>query len=289
MNELRIFIFMILKIKKNDSVFRDINIPCHILHGGTQKVNYDQIRDAALKLTSKSYEVEKVSKTGKRHFESYPLMAYCKYNEGEGSVLARFNDHIKPYLLDLTQNFTTAQFKQFMNINSFFSWRMYWFLKQYEDFGYRTMEVDEIKLLLNIEDKYERFSDFKRKVLSVCQKDLRKTDMTFDYEVIRKGKKAEKIKFILTRNKPYIPQLEARKKNISSSSGQASFDFDTNVELVSDNVDFIRKTLAKTDLSRNEQKKVMALMQEDEIVKRLNHAIKNKNLLKIAPYFKEVL
>lgn len=288
-NELRIFLYMLLKIKKQDMVFRDIQIPCTLLHGQTQKVNYDQIKAAALNLTSKSYEVEKFSKTGKRSFESYPLMAYCKYNEGEGMVLAKFNEHIKPYLLNLSENFTTAQFKQFMNITSFSSWQIYWLLKQYEDFGVRSFPLEELKFLLGVENKYSRFNDFKRKVLATCQNDLIKTDMTFEYEVKRKGKKVDQIKFKIIKNKPQItPSSEIRKKALPSTK-QSNIDFKTDVKLANKSQELIRLQLAQTDLSKNEQKKVAAYLHVEDIEKRIRAATENNHLLEIAPYFNDVL
>lgn len=288
-NELRIFLYMLLKIKKQDMVFRDIQIPCAILHGQTQKVNYDQIKAAANSLTSKSYEVEKVSKTGKRNFESYPLMAYCKYNEGEGMVLARFNEHIKPYLLNLSENFTTAQFKQFMNITSFSSWQIYWLLKQYEDFGVRTFELEELKFLLGVDDKYNRFNDFKRKVLLVCQEDLDKTDMTFDFEVIRKSKRVDKIKFRIIKNKPQLTVPHERRRKALSDSSQATIDFNTKSATVDKNLEIVREKISQFDLSKNEQKKILAYLHANEIENRIDVASKNNDLLKIAQYFKDVI
>ena len=48
----------------------------------------------------------------------------------------------------------------------------------YEAIGKRILYVEEIKILLEIETRYNAYSDFKRNVILLAQKELKsKTDM----------------------------------------------------------------------------------------------------------------
>jgi len=226
-NELRIFLFMLLRIKKNDHKFEEVKIPCQLLQGASVKVHYDEIREAASKLADKSFEIETTTSSGKRKWEKYPLMASCRYEDGEGYIRAKFNEETKPLLLNITENFTTAQFKMFMNIKSYYGYRLYWFLKQYEDFGSRIFFVDELKTMLGLDKKYQRYNDFKRFVIDAARADLKKTDMPFSYEEVRKGRKVIKLKFSIIKGRKLAedpspaPKVSAQK----SKNGQTSLDF----------------------------------------------------------------
>lgn len=230
-NELRIFLFLLLKIKKGDLEFKEIKIPCSFLHGGKAKVNYHHIKDASERLTKKNIGVELKEKDGKKKFKFIPLMAMCEYKEGSGYLVAKFNDYAKPYLLDLTEYFTAAQFKLFMNIKSFYSYRVYWLLKQYEDFGGKTFYVSELKEMLEVEDKYSRYYDFKRYVIKAAHKELTCTDMAFEFKEVKKGRVTEKVKFIITGRYQLPPASKKKKERVNP---QQTIPFDVQHQPVSD-------------------------------------------------------
>lgn len=117
-NELRIFMYMLLKVDKHDTEFKEIKIPCHILHSEEKRVNYTQISKACKSLVKKVIEIESTTIKGKRKHSGIPLMARLDYEEG-GYIIAKFNDEAKAYLLGLTQNFTKTHFKMFMSIKTF--------------------------------------------------------------------------------------------------------------------------------------------------------------------------
>ncbi|MEQ9440981.1 MAG: replication initiation protein [Cyclobacteriaceae bacterium] len=193
-NELRIFVYMLLSIRKDDTEFKEVFIPCLELTTST-RVHYERIKSACKSLAKKTIEVEKLNKKGTKTFSAIPLMSYCEYKEGDGALSAQFNEYAKPYLLNLKDNFTATQFKQFMNISSFWSYRVYWLLKQYEDFGYREFTISKFKQLLGLEDKYPLFADFRKRVLDPVQKELASMDMAFCYQAKKKNRKYDSLVF----------------------------------------------------------------------------------------------
>lgn len=121
----------------------------------------------------------------------------------KGLVEFEFSEKVKPYLLQLREKFTTYHLKYVVQLKSIFSIRIYELLKQYEKIGKRTIEINEFKFLLNIAGKYPNTKDLKRRVLDVAQAELaEKTDVSFSYELIKKGRVVQAIEFLIKREPP---------------------------------------------------------------------------------------
>lgn len=261
LNELRIFALMLCRVGKDDSEFSLIKIPCQQLFP-KKNVKYEHIKEAAKKLASKTIEVEVLTAKNKRKFDAIPLMSWCSYTEGEGYVTARFNDLVKPYVLNLKKNFTSAQLKLLNTMTSFYSWRLYWLLKQYEDFGKRRFGLAEFAEKMMIEKKYQEWYDIKRRVLQPVQRDLSKSDMRFEYEVEKEGRRVAYIHFTLNpktavksaKGEPVkrIPKSSNRTQQ-KNMQGELDFDQQAAMENVStENTDSISRKLMKFGLSTEE-------------------------------------
>ncbi len=126
-----------------------------------------------------------------------------KYIQEKGEIYVSVFDELKPYLLQLKEQFTRYQLKHVLLLRSFHSFRIYELLKQYEKIGQRVFSVDELKNILRIEDKYKRYNDFKKDVLIKAQEDLKKhTDIRFEFFEKKKGRKINQITFFIARNVP---------------------------------------------------------------------------------------
>ena len=66
-------------------------------------------------------------------------------------------------------------------------------------------EYPELGAILGVrEDRYRRFRDFRVNVVEVAQRELvEKTDLAFDFECLRKGRKVGAIKFIIRHNEQF--------------------------------------------------------------------------------------
>lgn len=262
-DELRIFLYLLLKIKKGDKEFEEVKVPCHLLHQGKVGVHYDEIHKAADKLTSQKIGVESKDRKGKRKFEFIPLMAICSYKEGAGYITAQFNSKMEAHLLDLSEYFTAAQYKLFMEITSFYSYRIYWLLKQYEDFKVRTFEIDELKAKLDVEKKYMRYADFKRRILNPAKLDLKKSDMSFTFQEIKSGRKVEKIKFSIV-GKQWGKLPEERPKKLISA--QPEIDFNTPSQ---DVIDKNIKILVCMGFKRPEAEQIFNIIEDKQTLKKV--------------------
>ena len=123
------------------------------------------------------------------------LASSVKYYEGKGIIEISFDQKLKPYLLDLQNNFTVFGLQEALSLKSLNSLRVYELLKQFANTGMRIISVDELKRCLNLVKQYDSYADFKRYVIKSAQEDLETTDMAFEFLELKTGKKVDRLKF----------------------------------------------------------------------------------------------
>ena len=77
---------------------------------------------------------------------------------------------------------------------------MYELLNFYIVIGKRTIEIEELKTLLNIPDSYKN-NDISRLIKSIKKELTSKTDLTFDFEVIKESRQFKSFEFTIKYNK----------------------------------------------------------------------------------------
>lgn len=159
------------------------------------------------------------------------LMSMARYEPGSGYVEARFNQDMKPYLLQLRANFTQARLEQVMKLSSPYSMRFYEILRTFE--GYRrcrTFALEDLRRMFALEDKYPRFQDFKRRVIEPAKKELaEKTDLTFDYKTVRRGGAICGVTLVVRPSHP-----RDLFSGVAAASEGAAFDLDAALAKLSD-------------------------------------------------------
>jgi len=203
--QMRLFLALLSRISLDDTEFKEHVIPVSEMlferHGGSA---YQQIDEMCDDITSFKLYIEILEDgTRKRRrrpkYDYIPLMAKAGYDGDLGGIVAAFNPLIMPYLLQLREsgNFTLADLDELRKLKSPSSVRIYWLLKEYSDFGQRTVTPEQLRFMLNIaENEYPRFSNFKARVLDRAQLELARTDMPFTYELERQNQLVQRIKFL---------------------------------------------------------------------------------------------
>lgn len=210
-SEIKIILSTITQIKPEDKEFKDyeINIKDFVEDIGVKSKNmYERARETTMGLMKKIIELPLEDELG---FVQVALLSKAKYVEGSGKIIISFDPELKPHLLQLKEKFTKYRVSDVLSLKSSFSIRIYELLKQYENLKQRTIKIKELKKILNVDNKYDRYADFKRIIILKAQKELKKhTDIYFEFEEIKKGRKVDKIKFIIkTKNKANILEKES--------------------------------------------------------------------------------
>lgn len=163
-----------------------------------RKWNYQQLREATESIGSRMFEIETP-----QSLKQLWLFSSVEYLIGTGSFVVKINEDAMPYFFELKNNFTMLHLKSVLSCSSKFAKRLYAIACQWRSVGSVTFEITELKQMLGLIDKkgkeqYERFSEFKTKVLEIAQKQINEfTDINISFELIKRGRSYQKVKLLI--------------------------------------------------------------------------------------------
>lgn len=139
-------------------------------------------------------------------------LSSAKYKPGTGYVELQFSNYLKPYMLLLKDFYTSYRLYNVLNLRSKYSIRMYEVLKSNQFKKTCIINLEELKKIFKIDknNSYKLYSNVKNRIIFITQKEInQKTDICFNFEEIKKGRRIEAIKFIVEKNKnSYTADIE---------------------------------------------------------------------------------
>lgn len=195
-NEQKIIIYLISKIQAEDNEFLDVEVSlnelCKLFGVQRNGKEYDLLRDSIKHISDKSWWVE-VEPKKKVLFR---WIVEAETNENKGIAVLRLSKHLKPYLLELKENFTKYELINVLALKSGYSIRLYELFKSYLWIGTWKVSLEEIRDILEVGEKYPEFKIFKRAVLDKAIKEINTyTDIVAEMETVRSGRKIAALKF----------------------------------------------------------------------------------------------
>lgn len=155
---------------------------------------YAQLREATNNLYERDIQLK-----GKKKTERMRWVYSAIYNDGEGSVSLKFSPDIKPYLSQLNGMFTCYQLAHVASLRSPYSIRLYELLSQWRSKGERLIMIAELRSLLDLENKYNKFHELKRWVIQPAVNDLNLlTDLKVTFDTQRTGRSISAIFFMFS-------------------------------------------------------------------------------------------
>ena len=193
--EQKIILYLISKIKPDHEKFEtqalSIGEFCRVCGININGKNYNDIKSAVKELADKSIWVmldngeETVIRWIERPF----------FNKRAGTIRVKFDDYMKPYLLQLHERFTQFELLYTLAMKSQYSIRLYEILKSYEYKRNIVLSIKELKEQL-FATQYSRYPDFKRNVLDKALKEIDElSDLNISYQVIKEGRTYTKFQF----------------------------------------------------------------------------------------------
>jgi len=145
------------------------------------------------------------------------------YNEGEVSFF--IDKRLKPYLLDAKEKYLKYKLGNILSLKSSYTIRIYEILKdclamnsKYGRKAELRIKVTDLREKLEIPKSYQYSSHIKKLILEKSKKELEKhTDIIFDYNEIKTGRKVTELLFVIKINPDKINELEI-KENINFKS-----------------------------------------------------------------------
>ena len=165
----------------------------------------EQVKKALSQLSTRSITIQKED-----GFLIANWFSSAEYKESEGRVIITVDAKLKPYLLQLKEQFTQFNLFTVASFRSAYTIRIYMLLKQYEKIGHREFELSEFRLLLGVDDsKYKQFKELNRCIIKQAQTDFNKkengeylSDITFELEtIVTSGRAISRLKFIIKKHR----------------------------------------------------------------------------------------
>lgn len=204
---------MVSQIKKEDTDFFDYKIHIHELENRelTQK-NYKQYREFAQGLVGKTIIIE-----DDKEILTTSWFSSLKYTKGTGLITARFDPNLKPYLLELKEEFVQAKLPTLLQFKSKYTSRLYLFLKaefdrqkNYKNNLFISYEVEYLHRNFEMPKSYiERYSKFKEMFLNTATDEINaKTELEINYTELKTGRKITSINFCISKKDKTEEQLK---------------------------------------------------------------------------------
>lgn len=236
----RIMMVLISQIdSRNDDEFHRQYVRIGDLMKATNTQGGSQYRDAKTavrRLIREPIEVE----TPDGSYKGISIFTDIEYIRYMGLVSAKFSEKARPYLLQLEKKFTSWRLDQTIPLQTSYSIRHYMIGKMIERANRtnrRALDIGEYRKKLGVEDKYARHVDLKRRVIVPSLEEInKKTDVTIDFETVRKGQTPVAVEFVVEPpdEEPNMvvadakqPSLEPHEKWYSQLIGTEKYDYVT--------------------------------------------------------------
>ena len=214
--EQRLILAMISMINPEDEDFREYNIRISDLSKllGIKSNNFhSEVKKVTKDILGKTLQIERDKKTLQVNW-----ISSAEYNNNSGFVSLTFDPKLKPYLLQLKQNFTSTALSIVSHFKSFYTIKIYLLLKQYEKIAKRVITVDNLRSYF---PNYQVYGDLKRRVILSAQKEINsKSDINFTFVEKKLGRKIFELVFHI-KKQAYLEELPLqlppikKKKNIN--------------------------------------------------------------------------
>ena len=204
------------------------------LTGQKTKRIYELVEEALRDLLNSPLKIP-IDKNGTK-FLMTNWVSSAIYDAGEVSFL--IDKRLRPFLLEVKEKYLKYKLENILRLRSSYSIRLYEILKDWLELNERygkkkekIISVEEFREILGIPKSY-RYNNIKKQVIEKAKEELAKhTDILFDFEEIKSGRKVTHVKFII---KPNPKKVEVKESD--SFENRASF-----VELLRQNYGGKRK------------------------------------------------
>lgn len=154
---------------------------------------YDTVRNAVINLGRTWVEVETLDGYDKTEIS---LLTERSYSKGKGRFMIEFHEKAMPYLAEIKSNYTSILLDIFGSLKSEYSLKLYEIFSRWAFKGVVSIKLDELKNLLNVVDMYDRYNNFKQRVLTPAINEINaKTNLNITFKPIRTSRAITDLEF----------------------------------------------------------------------------------------------
>ena len=202
-------------IKKNDEDFKEYAFKATDL-SKILNIHQKNIYKELDKITDRL--MAKVIKIKNDEDEKFKKRHLIKKADFENGILTmKIDEEMKELYLKLNW-YTKYELKNIMQFKSTYSFRMYELLKQYENIRSRVINIEDLRLALDInKDQYPKYANLKQKVITIAINEINtNTDLYIEFKEIKTGRKITSIKFYIKQSNRTINEIAIKSKEIET-------------------------------------------------------------------------
>jgi putative pNL871104_p1 len=152
---------------KNDTDFKEVTLTKKEFCGDTN-LDFRTVKSVCKTLLKQVYEIE-----NNQVWKAYPIYQMFEYDKKTDEVKFKFNDYMRPYLLELTQKFTKYQIKNIINMTSKYSIRTYQLLKDLRDVKrHIEFEIEDFCDKLEVPKSKRQWGNFQSDIMQTAIKEI---------------------------------------------------------------------------------------------------------------------
>ena len=169
---------------------------------------YEQVQNAIKKISKRWMTLRNDAKV----LEEVAFVTKRVYYKQEGRFYIEFHPDLIPYISNLKSRYTKYELVNIGAFTSTHTIRLYELCSQYRKMGERELKLEELKDWLQIKDKYNVYSDFRKWVLEPALIEINaKSDLLVSVEPIKRGRSIVALKFtIKTKRNTAVIELKRR-------------------------------------------------------------------------------
>ena len=293
--EMRLFKTMISLIKPEDQEFKKTIVPIkEVLEEyeiGTSGFAYGLVKEAYKNLKKRFVYVPYVNDEGQKRLQIMPLFTLIDIpleirDSKDSYLILKFNDELKPFLLQVQNRYTLYDPIILKNIDSSYTVRIYELLKEYEFRGEAKIDLEEFREMIGakeydedfnvIKDTFKVWQDLKRYVIMPAHSEInQKTDICFEFEPLYENKVGKGRKPVNGIHLKEIRQNPNRKSSTPKRANKKSNNTIIEIESIEEvDTDFQEVfSLVKEYVSEANVKKWLKELPKEQVIKGIQYTI----------------
>lgn len=223
--------------------------------GLSEKIAYTELSKASKRLYERSIILKGENETTEFRW----IESRTKYHKGEGRISFEFSRRVLPYLFELDKKLGYTQY-ELLSVSGFtsnYSIRIYELSVKLLGMRNKTVSVEELRRILQLETKYKEFRELNKFVIKVAVNEINeKSDLLLSIEPLKQGRKVVALEFKLAKKTKTL----TAKKTDSSRIIYGVFEEKNRPQVA-------KNSLAEGDWATENYNRAIKKMREDMVLK----------------------
>jgi len=208
---LKLGAYLIAILEKGQTIY-EINIKEYLTNFDKKIGNYNYLYNVAKELSQRQFEIKD---RFNEKFVIFNFVSSASY--ADGILEIEFSQRLLFYLLDIKDKYLKYNIKNIMSLSSKYIVRLYKILKdeleknsRYGNKAEKIISINKLREMLEIPKSYQygNSSGIKKRILEKSQTEIEKhTDIIFNFEEIKTGRRISHIKFVIQENPKKVQEI----------------------------------------------------------------------------------